>query len=64
MSFEREGNRWLGSSDECPYCDGIGKLNERGAPDCPHCKGTGVMESFPNDYPKDEAKICGKSQNF
>ncbi len=57
MSIEGEGNRLLRGSDECPYCDGIGKLIEPGAPDCPHCKGTGVMESFLQDYAKKEAKV-------
>ena len=64
MCIEVEGNRLLRGSDECPYCEGIGKLNEPGAPDCPHCRGTGVMESFPHDYPKDEVKISGKSRNL
>ena len=64
MGTESEVNRLVNDNDECPYCNGIGKLNIPGAPDCPHCKGTGVMEFLLHGYPKNEAKIRGKSQNW
>jgi len=64
MCIEGEENRLLRSSDECPYCEGIGKLNKPGAPDCPYCRGTGVMESFPNDYPKNRVKDPSRIRSF
>ncbi len=64
MGVEKEENRWVGDHDECPHCNGIGKLNVPGAPDCPHCKGMGVIELFLHGYSINEEKKSGKSQNF
>jgi DnaJ-class molecular chaperone len=64
MVVESEGNRLVSDNDECPYCNGIGKVNEPGAPDCPYCKGTGVMESFLQSYPKKKATMSGKIRNW
>ncbi len=60
MDVGFEGNRLVSDSDECPYCNGLGKLNTPGAPDCAHCKGTGVIDLFMNVYPKNETKISGE----
>lgn len=55
MDLEREVDRILTDYDECPHCNGMGKLSKPGAPDCHYCRGTGVMESFPyGDLPKEE----------
>ena len=61
---EIEVNRLVSDNDECPHCNGIGKLNVPGAPDCPHCKGMGVMKLSPHGYPEKEAKVDGNSQNL
>ena len=53
---ESELGRLLSGDDECPQCNGMGKLNKPGAPDCPHCKGTGVTEFFLHGYLINEAK--------
>jgi hypothetical protein len=64
MGVEIEVNRLVSDNDECPHCNGIGKLNIPGVPDCPHCKGTGVMELFLHGYPNNDAETSGKSQNL
>jgi DnaJ-class molecular chaperone len=64
MGIEVEANRLVGDNDDCPHCNGMGKLDVPGAPDCPHCKGTGVRELFLPVYPGNEGKIIGKSQNL
>ena len=57
MDVESEVGRFLSEYDECPRCNGMGKLSKPGIPDCPACKGTGVMESFLHSFPKNEANI-------
>jgi hypothetical protein len=64
MDVEIEVIRLVSDNDECLHCNGLGKLNAPGAPDCPHCKGTGVMHLFLQGYPKNKAKISGRSQNL
>ena len=64
MGAEIEVNRLVNDNDECPYCNGMGKVNAPGAPDCPQCRGTGVMGLFLQSYPQNEAKISCKSQNL
>jgi DnaJ-class molecular chaperone len=64
MGVEIEGSRLVNDNDECPYCNGIGKVNGPGAPDCPQCRGTGVMGVFLRSYPQNEAKISGESHNL
>jgi DnaJ-class molecular chaperone len=61
MDVESEVDRLLSNDDECPHCNGMGKLNKPGAPDCPHCKGTGVTGSFRQGYPKNRAKRSPKT---
>ena len=58
---EIEVNRLVSDNDECPHCNGLGKLSVPGAPDCPHCKGMGVMKLSPHGYPEKEAQVDGKS---
>jgi DnaJ-class molecular chaperone len=56
MDVESEGDRLLSYDDECPYCNGMGKLNKPGVPDCPHCKGTGVMAPLQHGHLKNGAR--------
>jgi DnaJ-class molecular chaperone len=61
MPVEIEVIRLVSDNDECPHCNGIGKVNLPGAPDCPYCKGTGMMELSLHGHPKNEARIIGTS---
>ncbi len=64
MDIEIEVNRLVSDNDECPHCNGSGKLNVPGAPDCPSCKGMGVIKLLLHCYPNKEAKVDGQSQNL
>lgn len=56
MDVETEVDQVLRSEEECPHCNGMGKLNKPGAPECPLCKGTGVADPFLHRYPRNEAQ--------
>ncbi len=56
MESEMETALVRNGDDECPHCEGMGKLNRPGVPDCPYCRGTGLLQSpFPDSSPDKSA---------